>query len=65
MPHKNGKEAFDEIRKSRKDVKALFISGYTGDIIHKKGVLDVGLDFIPKPISEREFLKKVREILDR
>ena len=65
MPHKNGKEAFNEARKIRPGVKALFISGYTGEIIHKKGILHVGLDFIPKPVSPAELLFKVREVLDR
>ncbi len=65
MPKKNGKEAYDEVRKVRKGVKALFISGYTGDIIHKKGVLDAGLDFMAKPVSADQLLIKVREILNR
>jgi len=30
MPKKNGKEAYDEIRRQRPDMKALFMSGYTG-----------------------------------
>lgn len=65
MPKKNGKEAYEEIKKNVPYVKALFTSGYTADVIHKKGVLDENLNFISKPVSPKELLKKVREIIDR
>lgn len=65
MPKKSGKEAYEEIKKIRPDIKALFTSGYAADIIERKGFLDEGFNFIPKPISPRELLKKVREILDK
>ena len=65
MPRKNGKEAYLEIKKARPGIKALFMSGYTADMIHKKGILEAGLDFALKPISPTDFLKKVREVLER
>jgi PAS domain S-box-containing protein len=65
MPKKNGKEVYDEIRKVRPDIKAIFTSGYNVDIIHQKGILEEGSDFISKPISPEELLRKVREILDK
>lgn len=65
MPKKNGKEAYDEIRKINPNIKAIFTSGYTADIVHKKGILDEGLDFLSKPVSPQSFLKKVKEVLDR
>jgi PAS domain S-box-containing protein len=65
MPKKNGKEVYEEIKKSTPEVKALFTSGYTADVIHKKGVLDEDLNFISKPVSPKELLKKVREIIDK
>ncbi|GAB4442765.1 MAG: hypothetical protein OHK0040_13730 [bacterium] len=65
LPKKSGKEVFDEIKKIKPDIKALFMSGYTADIIHEKGILDTSFDFIQKPASPIEIMKKVREILDR
>lgn len=65
MPKKSGKEAYAEIKKIRPDIKALFVSGYTMDIITKKELLDEGMDFILKPVSPRDLVKKVREALDR
>lgn len=65
MPKKSGKEAYDEISKVTPAIKCLFMSGYTADIINKKGILEEGIEFISKPISPDALLKKVREILDK
>ncbi len=65
MPKKNGKEVYDEIKKERPDIKAVFMSGYNADVIHNKGILEEGLDFIPKPLLPDELLRKIREILDK
>lgn len=65
MPKRSGKEAYLEIKKNRPDIKALFMSGYTADLVYKKGILETGLDFVLKPIGPTDLLKKVREILDR
>jgi CheY-like chemotaxis protein len=64
MPKKNGKDAYLEIKKVRADIKVLFTSGYTADIIYKKGILETGLDFVLKPITPADLLNKMREVLD-
>jgi CheY-like chemotaxis protein len=67
MPGKNGKEVYAEISRLKPDIniKALFMSGYTANIIHKKGVLESETEFISKPFSPNAFLRKVREVLDK
>ncbi len=65
MPKKKGKEAYEEIRKVDPGIKVLFTSGYTADVVHKKKIIDSGLDFIVKPSAPTVFLKRVREVLDR
>ena len=65
MPGKNGKEAYDDIRAVRPDVKILFTSGHTGDVILTKGIEDEKIDFLAKPLLPNELLLKVREVLDR
>ncbi len=65
MPKKNGKEVFEEIKKIRPDIKALFTSGYPKDIIQKREILDKKLNFIPKPLSPQQLLLKIREVLDQ
>jgi PAS domain S-box-containing protein len=65
MPRKNGKEVYQYVRKIRPDIKSLFTSGYTADVIHEKGVLDEGLNFVSKPVAPTELLRKLRDILDQ
>jgi PAS domain S-box-containing protein len=65
MPKKSGREIYDEIREIRPDIGAIFMSGYSTEIILKRGALDEGHDFIHKPISPETLLNKIREILDR
>ncbi len=65
MPKKNGREAYDEIIKIAPHIKVLFTSGYTRDIILNKGIEDRTFDFIAKPLSPNDLLRKVREVLDR
>ncbi len=65
MPKKNGRECYDEMKKIKPDVKVIFMSGYTADIIHKKGIIEEGIELLLKPISPNELLRKVREVLDR
>lgn len=64
MPGKNGKEAYDDIIRIKPGVRALFTSGHTDDIIHKKGIRDSSLNFIPKPVSPEELLREMRRLLD-
>jgi PAS domain S-box-containing protein len=64
MPKKNGKELYDMIRGIRPDIKALFISGYTADIITSKGLLNEGLHLMNKPLAPDPLKRRIREILD-
>jgi DNA-binding response OmpR family regulator len=65
MPKKNGKQVYDEIMELKPDAKVIFSSGYTANIIQKKGILEEGIDFLLKPVSPQELLRKVREALDK
>lgn len=65
MPKKSGKEACEAIRKISPRTKILFLSGYTMDIIMTKELTEGGFNFIHKPMSPQNLLKKVREVLDR
>ncbi len=65
MPKKNGKEVGEAIRNVSPRVKILFASGYAMDIIKDKELAEAGSDFIHKPYTSKDLLKKVREILDK
>jgi CheY-like chemotaxis protein len=64
MPKMTGKQAWDEIKELRPDVKACFVSGYTNEIITGKLAVDFSVPFVSKPVMPDILLKKVRDILD-
>ena len=64
MPRKNGKEAYLAIKKVRPDIRAIFMSGYTGDILTRKGISRDGVPMISKPIVIEKLLRVIREVLD-
>jgi PAS domain S-box-containing protein len=63
LPGMNGKELSERLKVSRPELKVLFISGYTADVIAHRGVLDHGLSFLHKPYSPAELAAKVRQLL--
>ena len=65
MPKRNGKESWEAIKKLRRGVPVIFMSGYTRDVVFDKGIEGEAVDFIPKPLSAKKLLQKVREVLDR
>jgi PAS domain S-box-containing protein len=64
MPKKNGKDAYEDIKGIRPNIRAIFISGYAKDIIQRFGI-EEGIEFITKPVLPTELLRKVREELDK
>jgi hypothetical protein len=64
MPRLNGRETYERLHALRPGIKALFISGYTADIIHKRGILEAGLHYLSKPVAPQVLLAKVRSIID-
>lgn len=64
MPGMNGMELKRRIEATRPGLKVLFISGYTGDILAKRGLLHEETHFLQKPFRIKDLLKKVREVLD-
>ena len=63
MPRMNGREAREEILKIRRDVKVLFMSGYSGDILGEKTIQQDDVGFIHKPLNPREIICKLQEVL--
>jgi len=64
MPEMNGRDLAEKISHSRPDIKCLFMSGYTANVIAHRGILDEGLNFINKPFSKQDLSTKLRDILD-
>ena len=64
MPGMNGRDLADQLQFVRPDLKTLFMSGYTADVIAHRGVLDKGATFIQKPFSTKDLAVMVRSVLD-
>jgi two-component system cell cycle sensor histidine kinase/response regulator CckA len=64
MPKLNGRETVAEIRKMKKGVRAIFMSGYTAGIIADKGIADSRMHLLLKPLNPGEMLSKIRAVLD-
>ena len=65
MPKKNGKEVYEKIRIFEPAVKAIFLSGYPEEVMHKKGLLEKGFSYLLKPIAMEDLLRRVRAVLDK
>ncbi|HMD72005.1 MAG TPA: two-component regulator propeller domain-containing protein [Bryobacteraceae bacterium] len=63
LPGMNGKELSERLKALRPDLKVMFTSGYTADVIAQRGVLDQGLSFLQKPYDLHELAAKVGELL--
>jgi PAS domain S-box-containing protein len=64
MPEMNGRDLAGNLLSIHPDLKCLFMSGYTANLIAHHGVLDQGVHFIQKPFSLKNLAAKLRETLD-
>jgi CheY-like chemotaxis protein len=65
MPGMSGKDLADRIRDLRPKLQVLFISGYTADVLARRGVLQEDVAYLPKPFSADSLLARIREILSK
>ena len=64
MPGLSGKDLARQAVELRPDLKVLYMSGYTNDIIAKHGILAEEIDFIQKPFSPHSLIKSINKVLD-
>ncbi len=65
MPEMNGRDLAKNLLSMYPQMKRLFMSGYTADVIATHGVLDDSVHFIQKPLSLPDMAAMVREVLDK
>jgi two-component system sensor histidine kinase EvgS len=63
MPGMNGRDLARALHTIHPEIKTLFMSGYTADVIAHRGVLEEEVQFIQKPFTIKDFSAKVRETL--
>ena len=64
MPEMNGRDLAKNLLSFYPNLKRLFMSGYTANVIACHGVLDEGVNFLQKPFAMQDLAAKVREALD-
>jgi hypothetical protein len=64
MRSMNGRELYETIITERNDIKVLYMSGYTADIISHHGVLNEGVNYIQKPFTVEALRDRVRRAID-
>jgi CheY-like chemotaxis protein len=65
MPNINGQELAENLSVVYPDLKVIYMSGYADNAIARLGVLDVDQNFIQKPFTPFELVKKIQEILNK
>lgn len=64
MPGMSGRELAEKLSLLRPEMKLLYMSGYTHDLITQHGVLEAGTALIEKPFSIEDLLTRIRDMLD-
>lgn len=65
MPKMHGTDLWEKIKKNRPEIKVLFMSGYTSNVIVHNGVLEDAFSFIQKPFTRNALIKSINEALDK
>ncbi|MBI5069409.1 MAG: hypothetical protein HZB56_14330 [Deltaproteobacteria bacterium] len=55
----------ERLRERARGLRVVFMSGYAEDVIVHHGMLDPGIDFLPKPVTSDALAAKLRQALDR
>jgi len=65
MPEMDGRELASYLQSIFSDMKTIYMSGYTADVIAQRGMLEEGVAFIQKPFSKSDLAAKVHAVLNR
>ncbi len=64
MPLMSGRELVEQIRPLRKEMRVIYMSGYTDDVLAYRGDLGPDINFLQKPFAPEALTKKVRDVLE-
>ena len=63
MPGLNGKQVADQLMLTRPDMKVLYISGYSGDVLTGRGVMEQDVPCLAKPFTPQILSERVHQVL--
>jgi two-component system cell cycle sensor histidine kinase/response regulator CckA len=64
MPGRDGSKLAAELLRTHPELRVLYVSGYTRDVVAERGLLDSGIHFLQKPFTAATLLDRVRAVLD-
>ena len=64
MPGESGPSVIERLSAARPTTKVLYVSGYPGDDISRRGVDEGSFRFLAKPYSSEQLAQRVRQVLD-
>jgi nitrogen-specific signal transduction histidine kinase len=64
LPKMDGRTLSGKLTSLHSEMKVIYMSGYTDDVVVHHGMLDPGIEFIEKPMTPDIIRRKVREVLD-
>lgn len=64
MPGQSGPSVIERLSAVRPRTKVLFVSGYPGDDISRRGIDESSFRFLAKPYSSEQLAQRVRQVLD-
>ena len=63
MPYMNGRKLAETVKKEKPNIKIIFMSGYTENVITQNGVLEKGIHYISQPITPIALIQKIKSVL--
>ncbi len=64
MPGMGGRDLADKLAATRPGLKVIYMSGFTDDTLSRQGVLEEGIELLPKPFTPKALGERVRMVLD-
>ena len=65
LPEMSGKALNDRLTAMRPNLRTLYMSGYTADIVTPHGIFTEGASFMQKPFTRESLIAKITEMLSR
>jgi CheY-like chemotaxis protein len=63
MPWINGRELYERMTARFPDLAVVYLSGYTDNVILRKGVIEPGITLVRKPFSEADLGAAIQSVM--
>lgn len=63
MPGVNGRELFEQLSQRHNDLKVVYMSGFTDEVVSHQGLAKQGISFIQKPFAVSDFIAIIKNAI--